>query len=86
MRTAMIGLVTCPRNPFGTRPDRSAGADIVATIPGRLLFVRIDGVVTPRGFMLMEAECIEPQLFFEQAPGARTSFARALFGKLTAET
>ena len=64
----------------------AAGADIVAKIPGRLLFARIDGVVTPRGFMLMEAECIEPQLFFEQAPGARTNFARALFGKLTAET
>jgi glutathione synthase/RimK-type ligase-like ATP-grasp enzyme len=57
----------------------AAGADIVAQIPGRLLFARIDGVVTPRGFMLMEAECIEPQLFFEQALDARTKFARALF-------
>jgi hypothetical protein len=67
-------------------PIVAAGADIVAKIPGLLLFARIDGVVTPSGFMLMEAECIEPQLFFEQAPGARTNFARAPFGKLTAET
>jgi hypothetical protein len=64
----------------------AAGADILPKIPERLLFARIDGVVTPRGFMLMEAECIEPVLFFEQAPRTRTNFARALFSKLTAET
>jgi hypothetical protein len=61
----------------------AAGSDIVAKIPGRLLFARIDGVVTPSGFMLMEAECIEPQLFFHSL-GAGTNFARALLGKLTA--
>ena len=74
--------------PFRSGRDAiiAAGGDIFAKIPERLLFARIDGVVTPRGFMLMEAECIEPVLFFEQAPGARTNFARALVGKLTAET
>ena len=62
----------------------AAGADILAKIHERLLFARIDAVVTPRGFMLMEAECIEPQLFFEHSLGAGTNFARALLGKLTA--
>ena len=56
-----------------------AAAERVAThIPGRWLYARIDGVVTPRGFMLMEAECIEPLLFFEYATGAYERFASAL--------
>lgn len=56
----------------------AAGTEILAKIPGALLFARIDGVVTARGFMLMEAECIEPVLFFAQAPGARARLATAI--------
>ena len=56
-----------------------AAAERVAShIPGRWLYARIDGVVTARGFMLMEAECIEPLLFFEYASGAYERFAAAL--------
>jgi glutathione synthase/RimK-type ligase-like ATP-grasp enzyme len=56
-----------------------AAAERVARhIPGRWLYARIDGVVTPRGFMLMEIECIEPVLFLEQAPGAYERFAAGL--------
>ena len=56
----------------------AAAERIAAHIPGRWLYARIDGVVTPRGFMLMEVECIEPVLFLEQAPGSYERFAAAL--------
>ena len=55
-----------------------AAAEVLEHVPGRTLFARIDGVVTPRGFMLMEAECIEPVLFFSAAPAARARLAAAL--------
>jgi glutathione synthase/RimK-type ligase-like ATP-grasp enzyme len=56
----------------------AAAAKVLENLPARVLFARIDGVVTPRGFLLMEAECIEPVLFFAQAPRARARLARAL--------
>lgn len=57
----------------------TAAAERVAThIPGRWLYARIDGVMTSRGFMLMEVECIEPVLFLEQAPGSYERFAAGL--------
>jgi glutathione synthase/RimK-type ligase-like ATP-grasp enzyme len=56
----------------------AAAERVAAQIPGRWLYARIDGVVTERGFMLMEAECIEPLLFFEYASGAYERFASAL--------
>lgn len=56
----------------------AAAERVAAHIPGRWLYARIDGVVTARGFMLMEAECIEPLLFFGYATGAYERFASAL--------
>jgi glutathione synthase/RimK-type ligase-like ATP-grasp enzyme len=56
----------------------AAAERVAGHIPGRWLYARIDGVVTPRGFMLMEVECIEPLLFFEYATGAYERFASAL--------
>lgn len=56
----------------------AAGERITSHIPGRWLYARIDGVMTSRGFMLMEVECIEPVLFFEQAPGSYERFAAGL--------
>lgn len=53
----------------------AAAERVAALIPGRWLYARIDGVVTGRGFMLMEVECIEPLLFLEQAPGSYERFA-----------
>jgi glutathione synthase/RimK-type ligase-like ATP-grasp enzyme len=63
-----------------TAPSVVVGAAerVAALIPGRWLYARIDGVVTSRGFMLMEVECIEPLLFFEYATGAYERFASAL--------
>jgi glutathione synthase/RimK-type ligase-like ATP-grasp enzyme len=55
-----------------------AGAEVLKHVPGRTLFARIDGVLTARGFMLMEAEVIEPVLFFANAPHARGRLADAL--------
>jgi glutathione synthase/RimK-type ligase-like ATP-grasp enzyme len=63
----------------------AAGERIAAHIPGRWLYARVDGVVTGRGFMLMEVECIEPVLFLEQAPGSYERFAsglRVLLGRV----
>ena len=56
----------------------AAAERVAGHIPGRWLYARIDGVVTERGFMLMEVECIEPVLFFEQAPGSYERFAAGL--------
>lgn len=56
----------------------AAGERVVAQLPDRSLYVRVDGVETERGFLLMEAECIEPVLFFQHCDGSRRRFARAL--------
>ena len=61
----------------------ATGAAILSHLPHPPLYTRIDGVVTARGFMLMEAECIEPVLFFEHAPGSHERFALALQERLT---
>ncbi|HYC52313.1 MAG TPA: hypothetical protein VEB19_14470 [Gemmatimonadaceae bacterium] len=73
----------------GTAVPASASTEAIATaegimshLPTPTLYTRVDGVVTPRGFMLMEVECIEPVLFFEQHPGSRDVFASALLERL----
>lgn len=63
----------------------AAAERIAAHIPGQWLYARVDGVLTGRGFMLMEIECIEPVLFLEQAPGSYERFAsglRVLLGRV----
>lgn len=47
-------------------------------VPGRPLYARIDGVETADGFMLMEAECIDPVLFFSFDERAATRFAESI--------
>lgn len=63
------------------KPDPSIieeAAAILAVVPMRPVYARIDGVLQNGRFVLMEAELIEPELFFDSyAPGART-FARVL--------
>ncbi len=56
----------------------AAGERLAGHIPTPWLFARIDGVMTGRGFMLMEIECIEPLMFFDHAPGSHGRFAAAL--------
>jgi glutathione synthase/RimK-type ligase-like ATP-grasp enzyme len=61
----------------------ATGAAILSHLPHPPLYARIDGVVTARGFMLMEAECIEPVLFFAHAAGSYERFATALAERVT---
>ena len=56
----------------------AAALQVAGMIPGPWLYARIDGVATPRGFMLMEVECIEPHLFLADAPGAHERFTAAI--------
>ena len=61
------------------------GAEPIATgrraldaLPVPPLYVRVDGVVTARGFVVMEVEAHEPGLFFGLAPEAAEVFADAI--------
>ena len=42
------------------------------------LYARVDGIETDRGFVLMELEVIEPELFLSVSPAAAGRLARAL--------
>jgi glutathione synthase/RimK-type ligase-like ATP-grasp enzyme len=60
-------------------PDLVAFANrVLATIPERCLYARVDVVSTDCGPLLMELELIEPELYFLHAPGAATTFATAI--------
>lgn len=67
------------------RVDRTAAA-VERLAPGPLLYARLDGVVSdgahaPGGeFLLMEAELIEPVLYFEHSGGGAGRLADALSG------
>jgi glutathione synthase/RimK-type ligase-like ATP-grasp enzyme len=64
-----------------------AGAETIArgalaALPAAPLYARIDGVETAGGFVIMEVEVNEPDLFFPHAPAAADRFAEALLGRL----
>lgn len=63
-----------------TAPPHVVDAALAAArhIPGDWLYARVDGVVTARGFVLMELECIEPHLFLSYRPEAVERFVSAL--------
>lgn len=69
------GTVT-PEGP----PDHilDAARRVVEALPGRALFARIDGVEVAGRLLLMEAECIDPLLYFRQAPDAAGRLAELL--------
>jgi len=46
------------------------------------VYARVDGLVGPAGFLLMEFEAIEPYLYFEMAPDGADRLARALSRRL----
>lgn len=46
------------------------------------VYARIDGVMTNNGFLLMEVEMIEPDLFFEHAPEGPNRFVEAMMGQI----
>ncbi|MEO7867929.1 MAG: hypothetical protein ABIU54_09860 [Candidatus Eisenbacteria bacterium] len=59
---------------------------IIAQVPGPLLYARVDGVLTADGFLLMELELIEPELFVRTDPAAPARFAHAILRTLEAST
>ena len=69
------GSVT-PADPPRTVVEESRA--VMEALPHDCLFARIDGVETDEGYVLMEAECIEPDLFFRFRPASRAELARAV--------
>jgi glutathione synthase/RimK-type ligase-like ATP-grasp enzyme len=75
---------------YGTtyeRVDVNQGViDAAQAYLGRLaqvpLYARVDGLVRPNGFMLMELELIDPYLYLEFAPSSADVMARALLKRL----
>ena len=61
----------------------AAAARVVAALPERPLYARIDGVERADGFTLMEVEVNEPGLFFNLAPPAAETFAEAIAARVT---
>ena len=66
----------------------AAGAMLSGMSPGDLAYARVDGIVTADSgaerLMLMELECIEPNLFFLQSPSAAERMAQSLLARCAA--
>ena len=60
-----------------------AMASVLALLPGRPLYARVDGVVTDDGFVVMEVEVNEPALGLDLAPGPADRFAAAILARLS---
>ena len=52
--------------------------DIVNSFPENLLYARVDGIIINNQLQLMEVECIEPDLYFDLAPGSKEFFVDEL--------
>jgi glutathione synthase/RimK-type ligase-like ATP-grasp enzyme len=62
----------------------AAMAAVVALLPERALYARVDGVVQSRSFMLIEVEVNEPALGLDLVADAAERFADALLARLVA--
>ncbi len=58
--------------------ERALISKLLAMVPGRVLYARVDVIPTVHGPMLSELELIEPSLFFPHFPAALETFVRAL--------
>lgn len=56
----------------------ASASAVLEALPERPVYARIDGIVRDGRFMLMEAELIEPELYFHLVPEAAKTFARLL--------
>lgn len=54
----------------------------IKQLPRTPLYARVDGLVRPDGFMLMELELIDPYLYLEFAPGSAERMARAIIERV----
>jgi len=70
-------------DPVGTSSNVVAqAARVLATLPEKPLYARVDGVVIDNAFLLMELELIEPNLFLEFGSGAAERMAAAIVSRL----
>lgn len=58
-------------------------ARVLRVLPVQPVYCRIDGVIAGDAFVVMEVECIDPALFFEQHSPAAGHFADAVLDHLT---
>ena len=63
-----------------------AMAGVLALLPARPLYARVDGVATGEDFVVMEVEVNEPGLFLDLVEGAGERFADALLARLTSSS
>lgn len=75
------GSVT-PHTP--TAEELHIAQNVLAAIGQRLPYGRIDLLTTSRGPLVMEAELIEPALFFAQSDGSAARFAALIAQKVRA--
>lgn len=61
----------------------SEAANIIAQVPQRLLYARVDGVMIGNQFHLMELELIEPDLYFEFGEAIKVRFVEAALAHFT---
>ncbi len=52
--------------------------EIISTFGGDLVYARVDGIMSNGKFLLMELELIEPDLYFDYDPGAKSRYIKAL--------
>ena len=52
--------------------------ELLASLPARSLYARVDVVEARHGFVLMEVEAVEPSLFLGHAPASARAFAAAV--------
>lgn len=64
---------------------RAAAQRVLDGLPGELLYARTDFIRYGGDWCLMEAELIEPSLYFDQDPGAAARFADAVSAALSAQ-
>lgn len=51
---------------------------VVDTFSEKLLYARVDGIIIDNQLHLMEIECIEPDLYFNQSEGSQQRFVKAI--------
>ncbi len=52
----------------------TVGTAALAAVPHPWRYARVDGIMTPTGFQLMEIELVEPELFFRARPESAAAF------------
>jgi glutathione synthase/RimK-type ligase-like ATP-grasp enzyme len=52
--------------------------NIVNIFPNQLLYARVDGIIINNNIQLMEVECIEPDLYFNNSEGSLQRFVNAI--------